>query len=158
MKTLPRHLSHLERQLPVDFRASVKNCEIGRKAAVLELRGLLQCWIDKAAPSALGFDAPPSLRRQSPELVACCKGIGLQLRGLVIAHSDGTLSEMEFVEAVLRMESVVARGGFTLTASNTLDDWTVFKLWVSGALDSCGSFEFLPETGRFRPAGSTPTF
>jgi len=42
----------------------------------------------------------------------------------------------------------------SLTASNTRDDWTVFKLRMKGTNDDCAAFEFLPETGEFRRVGS----
>ena len=67
------------------------------------------------------------------------------------------LSEERFVELLLRIEEeAVKPANFNLTASNTIDDWTVFKLRVNGSEEVCASFEFLPETGEFRQPGSGP--
>lgn len=65
------------------------------------------------------------------------------------------ISEERFMESVLKIEAEqVNPGGFTLSASNTLDNWTVFKLRMNGCTETCAAFEFLPETGEFRRVGS----
>ncbi len=140
------------------LKAVVHGCEQGRNAAVVRLSGLLNSWLDTSGPAPLGFDKPPDFHHLSlivaQKAETACKAIEQDLRRLATARSCGRLSETDFVEAVLGIEEDVAKNGFTLTASNTLDDWTVFKLRRNGSPNSCGSFEFLPATGEFRPVGS----
>jgi hypothetical protein len=83
-----------------------------------------------------------------------CHSIGQKLRDLAAQRGNDSLSEIEFINEVLRIEAVeIAPHGLTLTASNTLDDWTVFKIKVNGTGETCAEFEFLPETGEFRDVG-----
>lgn len=75
------------------------------------------------------------------------------LRDLAHKHSAGRISEQRFVELLLKLEEEeVAPAGLVLTASNTIDDWTVFKVRVKTASEPCSAFEFCPETGEFRAA------
>ena len=86
-----------------------------------------------------------------------CERIGGSLEALARMRASGLLSEERFVESLLAIEAdVVSTSGFTLTASNTRDDWTVFTLRITGNEDPCASFEFRPQTGEFRRAGSGP--
>src|SRR4051812_6761766 len=80
-----------------------------------------------------------------------CHRIGLLLRELARKHSAGKISEERFVELVLQLEEEeVSPAGLVLTASNTRDDWTVFKVRVKTASEPCAAFEFCPESGEFR--------
>ncbi|HEV7403299.1 MAG TPA: hypothetical protein VGO11_10245 [Chthoniobacteraceae bacterium] len=75
------------------------------------------------------------------------------LRDLAHKHAAGRISEKRFVELLLQLEEVeVAPSGLVLTASNTIDDWTTFKVRVKTASDPCAAFEFCPATGEFRTA------
>lgn len=86
-----------------------------------------------------------------------CEKIGRRLEELARGRAEGLLTEPEFVDGVLQVEAVeVAPHGFALTASNTIDDWTVFKLRQIGCSEPCAAFEFLPQTGEFRSPGSGP--
>jgi len=88
-------------------------------------------------------------------LEAVCREIGDALHGLARARASGALSEADFVQAVLVIEErEITPHGFTLSASNTLDNWTVFTVRVQGCRQSCATFEFLPETGEFRTPAS----
>src|SRR3954453_17731017 len=90
-------------------------------------------------------------------LEVLCERIGSSLEALARMRTSGLLSEERFVQAVLEIEAaVVSTAGFTLTATNTSDNWTVFTLRISGTQEPCASFEFLPETGEFRRPGSGP--
>lgn len=83
-----------------------------------------------------------------------CHSIGRKLRELAAQRGNDLLSENAFIKEVLRIEAEEVRPhGLTLTASNTLDDWTVFKIKVNGTGETCAEFEFLPETGEFRRVG-----
>jgi hypothetical protein len=89
------------------------------------------------------------------KLREACHNIGQILRELAYKHSDGRISEERFVELLLKLEEEeVAPAGLVLTASNTRDDWTVFKVRVKTASEPCAAFEFCPETGEFRTAPS----
>ena len=86
-----------------------------------------------------------------------CERIGEELRALAEARCRGSMTEEEFTRSVLRIEAQEVRPqGMTLTASNTLDDWTVFQLRLEHCEESCATFEFLPKTGQFRKSGSGP--
>ena len=88
-------------------------------------------------------------------LEGVCQAIGLLLNELAHGRCRGVISEESFVDTVLKIEAEqVIPGGFTLTASNTLDDWTVFKIKMNGSGETCAAFEFLPETGEFRRVGT----
>ena len=88
-------------------------------------------------------------------LEGVCQAIGLLLKDLAQGRCSGVISEERFVDTVLKIEAEqVIPGGFTLTASNTHDDWTVFKIKMNGSGETCAAFEFLPETGEFRRVGS----
>lgn len=90
-------------------------------------------------------------------LEAVCREIGGELERLARARASEAMSEAEFVAAVLEIEArEITPHGFTLTASNTRDDWTVFTVRVQGCKQACATFEFLPETGEFRTPGSKP--
>ena len=79
------------------------------------------------------------------------------MQALAHGRSAGTISETKFVDAVLQIEAdEVSHHGFSLSASNTIDNWTVFVLRIEGSADACAQFEFLPETGEFRRVGSGP--
>lgn len=89
------------------------------------------------------------------DLERICAAIGQLLLNLACKRSREEVSEAQFVEEVLRIEAeLVTPWGFNLTASNTLDDWTVFKLRPNGSEKPCAEFEYLPETGDFRRVGS----
>jgi hypothetical protein len=80
-----------------------------------------------------------------------CHEIAQILRELARKHSAGRISEERFVELLLKIEEEeVAPAGLVLTASNTLDDWTAFKVRAKTASEPCAAFEFRPETGEFR--------
>ena len=84
-----------------------------------------------------------------------CHRISLTLRELARKRSAGRISEERFVELLLQLEEEeVEPAGMVLTASNTIDDWTVFKVRVKAASEPCAAFEFQPETGEFRAAES----
>ncbi len=86
-----------------------------------------------------------------------CIGIGRRLEALAHSRSAGRISEVSFVEQLLKIEAEeVCPAGMTLTASNTLDDWTVVRLRVNILNRLCATFEFLPATGEFRKPGSGP--
>ena len=88
-------------------------------------------------------------------LEAVCHAIGDRLLELARGRSKGNVSEEIFIEKVLKIEAEeVTPKGLTLTASNTRDDWTVFKIKIRGTSEDCAAFEFLPETGEFRRAGT----
>jgi hypothetical protein len=84
-------------------------------------------------------------------LEAICHVIEKQLEELAVKRCNGSISEDAFIAAVLEIEAREVRPHrLTLTASHTLDEWTVFSLKMNGTNDVCASFEFLPETGEFR--------
>lgn len=84
-------------------------------------------------------------------LETVCHAIAERLERLARLRCRGIISEPTFVDFVLKIEAqVVHPHGMTLTASNTIDDWTVFRLKIDGANEPCAAFEFLPETGEFR--------
>jgi hypothetical protein len=86
-----------------------------------------------------------------------CREIGEHLKELAHARARGLISEERFVGMVLKIEAEQVRPhGLVLTASNTRDDWTVFKLRFAHSHETCATFEFLPETGEFRRVGSGP--
>jgi hypothetical protein len=97
----------------------------------------------------------PHAIAERENLDALCHSIGQRLEQLARDRSNGRLSESAFIVEVLRIEQEeIAPKGLTLVASNTIDDWTVFKLKKRGDNDSCAAFEFLPGTGEFRRVGS----
>jgi hypothetical protein len=82
-----------------------------------------------------------------------CHDVAHSLRELARKHSAGRITEERFVELVLKLEEEqVAPAGLVLTASNTHDDWTTFKVRLQAASEPCAAFEFRPETGEFRAA------
>ena len=82
-----------------------------------------------------------------------CHHIGQIVRELARRHAAGWISQERFVELLLKVEEEeVAPAGLVLTASNTIDDWTVFKVRAKMASEPCAAFEFRPETGEFRAA------
>lgn len=84
-------------------------------------------------------------------LEAVCHLIAAELQTLAVQRSNGGLSEEAFIAAVLEIEKKeVTPKGLTLVATNTIDDWLVFKLTYTGSSQSCAAFEFSPETGEFR--------
>ena len=86
-----------------------------------------------------------------------CHAAGHRLEALARQRCEKQMTEGEFIAAVLRIEAEeIAPHGLTLIASNTLDDWTVFKVKRKGDPEVCAAFEFLPETGQFRRVGSGP--
>ena len=91
----------------------------------------------------------------SEALSLLCGAIDGELRALVAAQAAGRLSEPQFVDAMLRIESERAtKHGLTLTASHTYDDWTVVILRLPGTSKPCASFEFEPVSGRYRDVGA----
>jgi len=88
-------------------------------------------------------------------LEAVCHAIGRQLEELAHGRCRGTISEETFIQTVLKIEAEeVTPRGLTLTASNTRDNWTVFKVRIKGTNEDCAAFEFLPESGEFRRVGT----
>jgi len=86
-----------------------------------------------------------------PKLETVCHAIAGRLERLARLRCRGIISESTFVDFVLKIEAEDVRPhGLTLTASNTIDDWTVFQLKIDGANEPCAAFEFLPETGKIR--------
>ena len=85
-----------------------------------------------------------------------CHAIADRLERLIRLRCRGIISEPTFVDFILKIEAQVVRPqGLTLTASNTIDDWTVLRLKINGANEPCAAFEFLPETGEFRQSVHT---
>ena len=81
-----------------------------------------------------------------------CREIADMLRTLAMAFCVGSLDERAFTDILLRVEEEKIRPeGFVVTASNTIDDWTVLLLRVKGASEPCAAFEFLPGCRTFRP-------
>ena len=78
-----------------------------------------------------------------------------QLKELTMQRGRGWLSEAEFIDRLLEMEAEeISPRGLTLTASNTIDDWTVFKIKDNDTHKTCAAVECLPETGEMRRVGS----
>jgi hypothetical protein len=74
---------------------------------------------------------------------------------VIKAHTKGYIGERGLVNVLLQLEEEkVAPYGFVLTASNTLDDWTVVMLRRKGSSEPCAAVEFLPDTGEFREVGA----
>src|SRR5438067_2512156 len=74
-----------------------------------------------------------------------------RFRLLVTAHRDGTLHESGFVDMMLQLDAELARpNGFTITASDTDDDWTAIALRMRGRSKPCAAFEFRPGSGQWR--------
>jgi hypothetical protein len=96
------------------------------------------------------------MKKHSPEEAQLlCRKVGDELRELVAAQINCKFNVQRLVEALLDFEAQVAqRHELIITASNTLDDWTVIKVYVEGEKAPCASFEFLPQTGRFRAVGT----
>ena len=91
----------------------------------------------------------------SDQLTNTCREIGRELRALAAAQASGKINQHEFVSALLKLElEKAAPHRLVLTASHTLDEWTVVSLRLPGRSEPCASFEFLPATGQFRPVGS----
>jgi hypothetical protein len=98
---------------------------------------------------------PCTVRDDEEALEAICHAVGRRLEELARQRFHGRMSEEDFIAAVLKIEAEdIAPHGLNLTASNTIDDWTVFQVRKNGGSDACAAFEFLPETGEFRPVGS----
>jgi hypothetical protein len=77
------------------------------------------------------------------------------LRELTVQRGCGWLSEAEFIDKLLEMEAdEISPRGLTLTASNTIDDWTVFKIKDNDTHKTCAAVECLPQTGEMRRVGS----
>ncbi len=92
---------------------------------------------------------------QRKSLEAICRSIANRLEDLARRRGSGLLSEQAFIEKVLKLEAEqVAPNGMTLTSSNTLDDWTIFKIKINGTSETCAAFECLPQTGQFRSVGA----
>jgi hypothetical protein len=91
------------------------------------------------------------------QLETQCRDVGATLRTLARELCFRGLSEEQFTAAVLKLEAErVSPLGLNLTASNTRDGWTVFTLRINGRKEPCSIFEFEPDTGEFRRAGSGP--
>jgi hypothetical protein len=133
--------SHVGLFHPQQSRAAIHECGSG-------------CGVLRRNSPMLAF--PLSLTPQLRAVTACnSNAIERALRGLIKAQGSGALGERAFVVALLRVESDLAiPHGFVLTASNTLDDWTVILLRPVGASRPCLALEFLPRTGEFRAAGT----
>jgi len=88
-----------------------------------------------------------------------CQRIAAELLAIAQAWCRGAISEAEFVDAVLDMEmGDIRRNGMTLTACNTIDDWTAFHLRKDGARECIVSFEFLPTRGLFRQSSNRSVY
>ena len=88
-------------------------------------------------------------------LEVVCYAVADQLEELAIERCQGSMTEETFIKAVLEIEArEITPHGLTLTASHTLDNWTVFSLKMNGTSESCAAFEFLPQTGEFRRKAS----
>jgi hypothetical protein len=106
-------------------------------------------------PSSAAIYQEMSAADHHKHLEEVCHALGDRLKDLAQKRCSGVLSEQTFIDLVLRIEAEeVAPKGLTLTASNTEDNWTVFNLKINGSNEVCASFEFLPETGEFRRAGT----
>jgi hypothetical protein len=85
------------------------------------------------------------------DLDSICSRISGELRELAVLLSSGGVTHEHFMRAVLAVEANhVRRANLTLTASETIDHWTVFILRDNRTKEVCAAFEFLPETGEFR--------
>ena len=114
-------------------------------------------WLERDCPSAGPLLPSPAVTGKTETLNGICRVIGEQLHGLAHLLAVGLITEKRFTELLLQIESKqVSPHGFVLTASNTIDNWTVFKLRVAGCEEACAQFEFRPETGEFREPGSGP--
>jgi hypothetical protein len=90
-------------------------------------------------------------KHSSEETRLFCRIIGEELRDLVASQVAGEFDPPRFVASLLEFEAEVARRHeLVITASNTIDDWTVMKVYVQGDATPCASFEFLPQAGQFR--------
>jgi hypothetical protein len=88
-------------------------------------------------------------------LAAICREIEEALLAVTYLYTSGAIEEDEFVELLLKIEEEQATpAGFVITASNTYDNWTVIILRLKGVRQACAAFEFQPETGKFRHAGT----
>lgn len=86
-----------------------------------------------------------------------CDVVERLLRKLAGLRGHGRISEALFVRLLLKLEAErLEPAGFVLTASNTLDDWTVVKVREKGDPEPCAAVEFLPQTGEFREVGHGP--
>jgi len=87
---------------------------------------------------------------------AACLAIAERLKDLAAKRCDGSISQDEFIAAVLEIESnEVTPHALTLTASNRADGWIVIRLKINSTNQICASFEFLPETGEIRHGDTT---
>jgi hypothetical protein len=85
------------------------------------------------------------------QLETLCHAIERQLEELARQYCQGEIAQESFMKALLIIEAQeVTPLGLTLTASETADHWTLFKIKMNGTNETCASFEFLPETGEFR--------
>jgi hypothetical protein len=93
----------------------------------------------------------PSQPAASPRVANIDDEVINRFRLLVTAHCDGTLHQSVFVSMILQLDAELARPhGYTITASNTDDGWTVIALRMRGQSDPCAAFEFLPGSGQVR--------
>jgi hypothetical protein len=93
--------------------------------------------------------------RIEEDLEFLCGVFEEQLKRLTLQRGRGRLSEAQFIDKLLEMEAEeITPRGLTLTASNTIDDWTVFKIKNNQTHQTCAVVECLPETGDLRPAGA----
>jgi hypothetical protein len=97
----------------------------------------------------------PAQPLSTEQLAALCREVDDEMRELVAAQASGRLNEAGFVEALLEFETArAAAHGLILNASHTFDGWTVISLRVPGQSEPCASFEFNPQTGKFRHVGT----
>lgn len=84
-------------------------------------------------------------------LEAVCHAIEERLFDLAVKHCKKTIPDETFISSVLEIEAkCVTPQGLTLTASQSSEGWTVFKLKMNGTNEICASFKYLPLTGEFR--------
>jgi hypothetical protein len=77
--------------------------------------------------------------------------IGQQVGRLVKLCSDGKLSVKTLTNLLLHLENTQLRPHhLTLSASNTLDNWTNIYIKDDRTHRVCVAFEFLPAAGKFR--------
>jgi hypothetical protein len=101
------------------------------------MKELIGGWVKQRSQVAMRFDAG--------------KVIGQHLAKLGRRCADGFLTLSQFTDALLEIEAgQVHPLGLTLSATNTLDEWTNVSIKVTGSGRPCVEFEFLPTAGKFR--------
>jgi hypothetical protein len=81
-----------------------------------------------------------------------CRCLINEIRALAEKHLAGGMCEATFVSTLLALEAEKAAAhGIELTASNTIDDWTVVILRERGRSEPVAALEFEPSRRAFRP-------